>query len=277
MNQHEYRIIGMSRSGNHAVINWILSQARGRTCFANCAEPKHNPFRSARPLDDGRSIIANYEHFDLAAELRGEFSHKDCLIYSHEDCFLGTVANESFEALHDAMVGPSMARRDVLILRDPYNLFASRIRAGFGEVSNTIAMRIWKQHAREFLGIRRYLQQPRVLINYNRWAAEKSYRRRIAGELGLEFRDKGLHEVPAAGNGSSFDGFRYHGRAGRMKTLERWKHFAGDRTYVSLFDDDVHKLSRRIFGDIGFRTESRGVRMTAAIAAGLAKPDEQPL
>jgi hypothetical protein len=62
-----------------------------------------------------------------------------------------------------------------------------------------------------------------------------------------------------------------------MKTLERWKHFAGDRTYVSLFDDDVHTLSRRIFGDIGFRTESRGVRMTAAIAAGLAKPDEQPL
>ena len=256
MNEREYRVIGMSRSGSHAVINWMLAQARGRTCFANCAEPRWNPLQSARPLDDGRRILVNYDGFDLDAELRGEFSKKDNLVFSHEDCFLGTVATGTFEEQHDAMVGPSRERTDVLILRDPYNLFASRIRSGFGEVSHAVAMRIWKQHAREFLGLRRYLRQRRVLVNYNRWRAERPYRRDLARQLGLRFHDARLHEIPPAGNGSSFDGQRFQGHAGRMRTHERWKHFAGDPCFAQLFDDDVHTLSAQIFGDVGFRSKA---------------------
>lgn len=242
----------MSRSGNHAVINWILSQTTGRSCFLNCAEPKSNPFRTARPLDDGRSIFANYADFDLGAELRGRFSEKDLLIFSHEDCFFGTIAKGFFEDNHDALVGPSLHRKDILILRDPFNLFASRLRAGFGEVSNQTALRIWKQHAREFLGDRRYLKQPRVLINYNRWATEKAYRREIAEQLGLAFSDAHRHHVPAVGKGSSFDGRRYNGNASRMRTLERWQHFADDEQYGAIFDRQTQLLSHRIFGDVGF-------------------------
>lgn len=241
----------MSRSGNHAVINWILSQATGRTCFLNCTEPKFNPFLTARPLDDGRSIIAEYPGFDLEAELAGRFSEKDLLMHSHEDCFLGTLVRGAFEENHDAMVGPSRSRRDALILRDPYNLFASRRHGGFGEVSETVALRIWKQHAREFLGIRRYLKERPLLVNYNRWSTDPAYRQELAAQLGFELRDDNVHEVPAAGNGSSFDGRRYHGAASRMRTLERWKHFAGDPDYASLFDEEVHDLARKIFGGPG--------------------------
>lgn len=264
MNRQEYRVIGMSRSGNHAVINWILSQTRGRTCFLNCTEPKFNPFRSARPLDDGRCIQVNYDGFDLDAELCGQFSDKDLLIYSHEDCFLGTIAKGPFEDNHDALVGPSLRRSDVLILRDPFNLFASRFRAGFGEVSSQTALRIWKQHAREFLGDRRYLRQPRVLINYNRWAAEKDYRRDVAEQLGLSFCDSSRQHVPAVGNGSSFDGRRYNGNAARMKLEERWKHYIHDRSYVEMFDADVRSLSQRIFGDVGFRSEEADRKLRKA-------------
>ncbi len=118
-------------------------------------------------------------------------------------------------------------------------------------------MRIWKQHAREFTGDRRCLKQRRVLISYNRWASDRAYRQRVAGELGIEFHDDGISEVPAAGNGSSFDGRRYHGSATRMKIFERWKHFAGDRAFAALFDRDVHELSRRIFGDVGYERFAR--------------------
>lgn len=171
---------------------------------------------------------------------------------SYEDCFLGTIAKGFFEENHDALVGRSLQRRDILILRDPFNLFASRLRANFGVVSNQIALRIWKQHAREFLGDRRYLKQPRTVINYNRWATEKAYRREIAEELELSFSDARRHQVPAAGNGSSFDGRRYNGNAGRMRTLERWQHFADDENYESIFDSQTQALSERIFGDVGF-------------------------
>ncbi len=256
MNEREFRVIGMSRSGNHAVINWMLAHMPGRTCFANCAEPLWNPLQSARPLDDGRRIVVNYDGFDLEAELRGEFSRKDNFVFSHEDTFLGPVAAGMFEKCHDAMVGPSRERTDVLILRDPYNLFASRIRAGIGTVSNAVALRIWKQHAREFLGVRRVLKQRRVLVNYNRWHAERSYRRNLAGQLDLEFRDARVHEIPPAGNGSSFDGFRFQGRAGRMRTRDRWRHYADDPAFATLFDDDVHRLTMRIFGDVGFQSKA---------------------
>lgn len=261
MNRDEFRVVGMSRSGNHAVINWILSQARGRCCFINCAEPKHNPFRTARPLADRRRFIVNYAPFDAAAEARGELSRKDLLVYSYEDCFLGTVASGTFEDRHDEWVGRTLRRTDVLILRDPYNLFASRIQAGIGEVSDGVAMRIWKQHAREFLGDRRYLNQRRVLVNYNRWAAERAYRSRVAAALHLEFTDAGRRRVPATGNGSSFDGVRYDGRAHAMRTLERWKHFADDERHASLFDADVHALSRRIFRNVGYDSGQAALAM----------------
>jgi hypothetical protein len=252
MNRHEYRIIGMSRSGNHAIIDWILSQASGRTCFLNCAEPQTNPFITARPLASGRRIVANFPDLDVEGEVRGEFTDKDLLLVSHEDCFLGAVAKGAYEDHHDALVGPSLERRDVLILRDPFNLFASRMRGEFGNVSTNTALRIWKQHAREFLSVRRYLKHPRILIDYNQWASRKSYRRQISEQLGLQFTDSSFEKVPATGNGSSFDGRRYDGRATCMRILERWKHFIDSEAYAALFDHEVYSLSQRIFGDIGY-------------------------
>ncbi len=242
------RIVGMSRSGNHAIINWILSQASGRTCFVNCAEPRCNPFTSARPMADGREIVASYRPFCVAAERRGEHSHKDLLLVSYEDCFLGPIASEAFERRHEEWVGSSLRRTDVIILRDPYNLFASRRRSGIGGVTHGAVLRIWKQHAREVHGIRRYLDRSRVAISYNRWVADRSYRRGLAAALGLEFTDTGLERVPATGNGSSFDGLTYDGCAQVMRTHERWRHFEHDPEFTALFDDEVHELSRRIFG-----------------------------
>jgi hypothetical protein len=132
VNGTELRIVGMSRSGNHAIINWIIRQAAGRLCFLNCAEPKSNPFASARRLVHGAPYIVNYDGFDIAAERRGILSRKAYLLHSYEDCFLGTVNSRSFAVCHEAWVGASCRRVDVLILRDPFNLFASRRKANIG-------------------------------------------------------------------------------------------------------------------------------------------------
>ena len=55
VNENEIRVVGMSRSGNHAIINWILQGIRGPYCFLNCAEAGHNPFAWARPLKPGQN------------------------------------------------------------------------------------------------------------------------------------------------------------------------------------------------------------------------------
>jgi hypothetical protein len=249
VNRKEMRVIGLSRSGNHAIINWILNQAQGRTCFLNCAEGKTNPFASARPLSSGFPYQTNYSEFDWEQEQAGVLSQKDLLVHSYEDSFLGYVCHPVFEQNHDRWVGKSLQRYDVLILRDPFNLFASRKRAGAAleGVPPATAARIWKQHAREFLEQSRYLTQPRILINYNRWATERSYRQKLAARLGLHFTDASINQVPATGGGSSFDGMRYAGDAGNMKILERWKVYQDDPSYLQNLSPKLVDYAVRLF------------------------------
>jgi hypothetical protein len=248
-NQRELRIIGMSRSGNHCIINWITRQVHGRFCFLNCAEGKTNPYVTSRPLASGAPFRVNYDGFDIDRERAGMFSVKDYLIHSYEDCFLGYACSDRFEVDHDAFVGRSAQRFDVLVLRDPFNLFASRRKMGVSMPEAT-ALRIWKQHAREFLGGGRYLKHNRIPVSYNAWVTCPRYRREIADRLGLAFSDAGVDEVASCGGGSSFDGLRFDGRARGMPVFERWRHFAADPDYRRLFDRETVRLARQVFGDL---------------------------
>ncbi|MFL5897100.1 MAG: hypothetical protein ACJ76D_01340 [Solirubrobacterales bacterium] len=249
VNETEIRVIGMSRSGNHAIVNWILAQAPGRTCFLNCAEPGWSPFVSARPrtpeLPGWRAL---YEGFEIDAEGDGRLSRKDLLIHSYEDTFLGPFKKPENEGRHDEWVGTSRRRVDLLILRDPRNLFASRLASGYGWLEDELVARVWSQHAREFLGRRRNLRQERLMVSYNEWVTSVEYRREVAAALGLEFDDRGAHKVPAAAGGSSFDGTAYDGRAEEMPVLRRWHRFVGDERFHRMLTPEVLELSDRIFG-----------------------------
>lgn len=262
INQNEFRIVGMSRSGNHSIINWFIKQIQGHYCFLNCAEPKTNPFYTARPLElenMNKTYRVNYQEFDLGAERRGSLSPKDYLLYSYEDCFLGMLKNKIFEEQRDAFVGPSHRRVDILILRDPFNLFASRKRSGFFSgrtelsskpVTHLMAKRIWKQHAKEATNEKSYLGKGRVVIYYNLWVSDPEYRKEIANALELTLIDNSIGEESQVAGGSSFDGLRFIGSANKMEVLERWKHFTHDPDYQNFFDDELIPLSHKIFGHI---------------------------
>jgi hypothetical protein len=249
VNEMEIRVVGMSRSGNHAIINWILSQAPGRTCFLNCAEPGWNPFVSARPrTPDLPGWRALYEGFDVEAERAGRLSRKDLLVHSYEDTFLGPFKKPENEARHDEWVGGSARRVDLLIVRDPRNLFASRLASGYGWLEDDLVARVWAQHAREFLGLRRNLRQERLTVSYDEWVRSSAYRRQLAAALGLEFDDSAARKVPAAAGGSSFDGTAYDGRAEEMPVLYRWHRFVSDARFHRLLTPEVLELGDRIFG-----------------------------
>ncbi|MEX2672990.1 MAG: hypothetical protein WD294_12870 [Phycisphaeraceae bacterium] len=248
VNECEWRVTGLSRSGNHAVLQWLMAQLRGRFVFLNCAEGGRNPYTSARPMDDGAIYRTNIPGYDLEAEANQVQVPKQHLIFSHEDSFLGRACSATFEKHHDAWVGRSRERVDILILRDPYNLFASRLRNPAGLVPGKSAMRIWKQHARQAAEAPRQLRHNPVVIAYNRWFADETYRRHIAEQLGLAFTDAGRLEVAACNGGSSFDGMSYRHHADRMPVLRRWAHYVDDPDYANLMDPSVMKLARKVFG-----------------------------
>jgi hypothetical protein len=258
--QHEYRILGLSRSGNHAVINWVISQLEGEYVFLNCTEPKHNPFLTCRPLAlEGDSYLTNKPDFDLEKEQKGSLTIKDYLIYNHEDSFLGSLNSAAQQKARTQWVGQSKLQKDVLILRDPFNLFASRIKAGLirghythhgaRPISTLTLKRIYKQHAHEFLGNRKNLKN-KILVNFNLWTSNMSYREDLARQLDIPFRDSGFTEVPAVAGGSSFDGITFAGKANEMRLQDRWRAFEDDEEYWKLFDEEIVDLTEQIFGKI---------------------------
>jgi len=177
----------------------------------------------------------------------GNHAPKDLLLHSYEDTFLKPLA--STDERREALTGPAHRRLDVLILRDPYNLFASRMAGNIGWVSPKVAVRIWCQHAREFCAPS-HLRHDLITVSCNEWATSREYRRSISDQLGVEFNDTSSRSVPATGGGSSFDGTVHDGAAHRMAILERWQHYAADPAYRAILTEAVHGLAERIFGPL---------------------------
>jgi len=164
------------------------------------------------------------------------------------------------------MTGCSGRRATILILRDPLNMFASRLKLHRDRPKNSFAAQMllgngdgasqltncWLQYAREFAGETCCLGERLVRINYNWWIVDEAYRREICQQVGGEYREDTLGQVPEYGFGSSFDG-RQHGRLqNRQGLLTRWKHFQGDPQFENLVScPELRRLANVIFGEIG--------------------------
>ena len=260
INQKEIRFVGLRRTGNHAVINWIAQQEPGKVQHLNNLIPAENPFRYKY------EHLRDYypDHGKQAERYRqeaiGNFVKKDCLIYSYEDFSLPQIASKSFERKHDIYLGKTGKRYDILLLRDPFNLIASRLKSemmGVRAKSQNV-VELWIDYAKEFLGETNYLKLNKVCVNYNRWAGDQDYRREIAEQLELEFSDRGLYEVRKLGGGSSFDGVKFDGDARKMDVLNRWKKFKDDPAYRQLVNNgELIAYSEKIFGHLPGTEELR--------------------
>lgn len=249
INDQEIRVIGLRRSGNHAIINWIWKQHGEDVTHLNNLQVKCNPYRFL------------YEHYPterLKREALGNFTEKELLIYSYEDRHLEDITHPSFERKHDLYLGKSAKRYDLLILRDPFNCFASRIKMYYNKqfdkkntIMNQKSLQLWLDYAREFLGETHFLKHNKICINYNLWCSDIEYRQKLAEQLGLEFTDAEFNRVKEQGGGSSFDGLNLSGKSDQMKLTERWKQMADDPYFLQLINEpEVIKYSYKIFGEV---------------------------
>ncbi|MGK7891769.1 MAG: hypothetical protein AB4042_20775 [Leptolyngbyaceae cyanobacterium] len=253
-NEKELRVIGLRRTGNHAVVEWIKAQQTGNVEHINNVQAGCNPYRyKFEQIIDYHPEHTPWAYKHFLPLAKGEFKHLDCLIYGYEDQTLDCICHPSFEGLHDIYVGKSKQRFDLLILRDPFNLFASRLKSNMIDIKakRMTAVELWIQYAQEFLGESKYLKQNKLLINYNQFVADIDYRKKLALDLGLPFSDAGIKKVVSLGGGSSFDGQNMDGRGAEMRVLERWKHFEQDPNFREIFQNQtLLHYSRKIFGEI---------------------------
>lgn len=250
VNQKEVRVIGLKRSGNHAIINWIWKQQGQGVTHLNNLPVKINPYRFL------------YEHYPtpkLKQESLGNFTEKELLIYSYEDFSLEDIVHESFEKKHDLYLGKSQKRYDALILRDPFNCFASRLKMYINnnviDQRNTLVtekgVKIWLGYAKEFLGETNFLKNDKVCINYNLWCSDLEYRQQLAEQLDLEFTDAEFDRVKGQGGGSSFDGLNLKHQGSKMKVTERWQSMADHPYFLEVMKNpEIFEYSTKIFGHI---------------------------
>jgi len=225
------QVLGMRRSGNHAIISWILSNFTGDVChYNNILIEKDGLF-----VEDEQIFSKTYNSSGLS-----------CKLYSYEDY--------SFDK-----VLPYLNQSDnkVLVLRDPFNVFASRIKRArkiddiadiFGVLTTRTVLETWKQHAKEFLGRTQHLGKNLIKINFNKWWESIDYRKENADCFG----DTNSVEIPSLSkfsNGSSFDGEFYKHNPTEMDLMNRWKEFENDEEFITLFDSETIDLSLEIFGE----------------------------
>lgn len=338
VNQHEFRVLSMMRSGHHAIATWIMTQAvaeddndvalfrqtpllatwraqytcadRRRFCPQRdwVVRPAHKQLKinpqACNETTFGCFLLhaqkvthinsAWWQTTDLTTGAAEDFDvqgvlaagqtagtgktmgpspeldaiRRKCYCWNVEDPDLASVQAEcerKHQLHHD---GSSERCTWVLVLRDPFNLLASRHshrNAGDCDRNGKIAVEMWKQHAREALGDTDYFRgQDMVVVCYNQWFASQEYRRQLARELGLgelnaAADDLAMSHVPLYGRGSSFQGQSAQGQAQSMSVLDRWRGVLHCRldadcpmTYQQLYceDGDLIELSQRLFGSL---------------------------
>lgn len=223
----DYTAHGIQRSGNHAVINWILGHFNSWV-FYNCC------------LVENGSVEVEQEN-----------------LHTH-GVGLSQVRLASFEDMPERIeeIGATMqGATQIIVLRDFYNTYASRFEKRRMERSPYWVNKrwdhydnvgLWKSLATRFL---REEQKGEIRINYNLWFVSDRYRRSLSNNFG-EFTDRGVQHVPYFGGGSSFDCQRYDGRASEMDVLKRWVRYYGDEEYAKkiLADEEAREMNRKIFG-----------------------------
>ena len=246
----EIRVYATIRSGHHGFMKWLMAHYKGETLM------RHNVSRIDWPT--GPYVFSKFNYRDEDGKPLPTVSPwtRDLYILNVEDADLATV-RQSFEKNEWLTKnGESRSVKEILVLRDPYNCFASIYKAlgdapllgtsfkGGGDlyVKRGSVIDTWKQHAREFLNPT--LIPGAIHVDFTRWMNAQAYRRDIARQLGLEFTDA---MFGVRGMSSSFDGKFENARD--LKLFDRWRVYQDDAEFRAMFDEEVHDLAGRIFGE----------------------------
>lgn len=234
-----YLLHGMKRSGNHALVCWLLPQIDA--LFVNNAIP-------LGPILRGLAVMPDPVPFDVWCAERGR--PKECgerdFVVSLED--------------HALSVTPFLERgvrlRRLLILRRAEQMFSSRLRHAahvdmrvFPRRNDNVMQRVvsvWKQHARCFLGMEDDVYPGRIAISFEAWVTDGNYRRALCDAMEIEFDDRAFGKVGRQGGGSSFDGMSFDGKGHLMNVLDRVSQLVpGEREVLDeiLQDSELQDLS----------------------------------
>jgi hypothetical protein len=240
--KNEVRVCAMQRSGHNAIKFWIYNgfpDPRIGINHCNLVQGRSATSSNFKPLNQ------------LFADLEEDLN---LLIYNFEQVNIAKLQERRLldpQAFHVWPAATKLkAKRQMIILvvRDPYNWIASCLKKkNLTHCKNSIPL--YKEHLRQALGqVNHFGNYPHIVINYNRWFLEEEYRTELAQQIGFESQGQ-WNVVSGAGQGSSFDGLSFQGRAGEMGVLDRYRKYLANPKYMKLLKDkELVGLAEQYFG-----------------------------
>jgi len=246
-----HQTFAMRRSGQRAIILWLQG----------CYESSGMSVKYEDSIFNATLPVEPHWPDPDAESLWQAAAGNDVLITNYQDVPYGRRGESVvYNSLHHLV----RDERDSLIVRDWYNLAASRLKyiaqqKSIGRFTLVGALdwheyaRRWKEHAAVAIRALENPEQSPAVINYNHWFGSSIYRERIAARYGLVNSDEYLDEVSDSAYGSSFDGLSKQGHARTMNVLSRWNDLSGAYwpAYRQILEIDRHELdelNRRLFG-----------------------------
>ncbi|MEP1765716.1 MAG: hypothetical protein ABJJ53_03525 [Sulfitobacter sp.] len=203
------QVFGMRRSGNHAIIDWLMRNApepaSGGVFYNNCKFGK-NPQRAYGSLDVYGAARSVLPHIDVADPKRiAQAGDTPMVVVSYEDRMPQAkgVPQKASADLTDNNFG-----HQVIIYRSFLNWSASLLaklkkNTGFGATDRIRIMTL--AFATYIQGLDRISEgEGIVAICYDDWMTSEDYRAAILGQLDLPVRDLSRGKVQRFGGGSSF-------------------------------------------------------------------------
>ncbi|MFD1510678.1 hypothetical protein [Lacimonas salitolerans] len=259
------KVFGIQRSGNHAILNWLLGLETHNMLFFNNPRKDQglleNP--SAISLPEGvRSYASRVDrkkviHPENVDRFRGSGG---TLICSYENHDLETLNEAELDAPINSEFGPPRSKKKIIVIRNPFNVAPStlkmvrRMKAKDGVTEEELLqivehrLKMWVGYAEITLEHDAGQRKDFLPINFDFWASNKSYRDEIAARLGYSNSDRFFDFVSDAGGGSSFGGTKEMLTAEKLGS--RWSQAEDKDTLRPIFlrQKKVVTLAARIWG-----------------------------
>ena len=230
-------LIHVSRTGSHAVQNWLCHQLPGGVKAEIDCMGAGLKGRKTLVYGGGEHRLYMLENFDINGwdemGFAGRFDKIGIIVRDPYNWMASTWRQEKRgNARYIKVPWPEQIRKD--------KGFPKWFGATLGQRDMMI------QHLKHLLGDDDLLGERYCGINYTRWTQAREYRREVAAYFGVEeFTDKGLSEVPPHGGGSSWT---RREKLAPGVTLSRWEEYADNKEFRRLVSPELRELGERYFG-----------------------------
>lgn len=198
--------MGIHRSGNHGLINWLIGNLRGKIIHINALHHRDlTPELYSRYSEKKSTSSEIYESCEL------EYYERDWTNFNHADWLILSLESVKVRSMKEQIVDFTKKTKckSILLLRDPLNNAASmyKIRRArdftVEKAGNSVGavLECWDQHAKEMVEPNSFWT---TRILFNRWMYDRTYRDQIMSDLGLTNSDSGFGKISGHGR-SSFD------------------------------------------------------------------------